>query len=116
MPVIPTKSNRKVQRTIDKTAYAMRNRIERFFNKIKHSRRVATRYDKLASRNDPMLDQVCPHGLGDVGGTRSSCQPSAHCAACCAIAAQQSTFRNHSAHRNFGSLRNPLRSFDYASA
>jgi transposase len=27
----------------------MRNRIERFFNKIKHSRRVATRYDKLAS-------------------------------------------------------------------
>jgi transposase len=48
-PVIPTKSNRKVQREIDKTAYAMRNRIERFFNKIKHSRRVATRYDKLAS-------------------------------------------------------------------
>ncbi len=30
-------------------AYAMRNRIERFFNKSKHSRRVATRYDKLAS-------------------------------------------------------------------
>jgi transposase len=48
-PVIPTKSNRKVQRTIDKAAYAMRNRIERFFNRIKHPRRVATRYDKLAS-------------------------------------------------------------------
>ena len=48
-PVIPTKSNRKVQRTIDKATYAMRNRIERFFNKIKYSRRVATRYDKLAS-------------------------------------------------------------------
>jgi transposase len=48
-PVIPTKSNRKVQRTIDKATYAMRNRIERFFNKIKNSRRVATRYDKLAS-------------------------------------------------------------------
>jgi transposase len=27
----------------------MRNRIERFVNKIKHSRRVPTRYDKLAS-------------------------------------------------------------------
>ena len=48
-PVIPTRSNRRVQRTIDKAAYAMRNRIERFFNKIKHSRRVATRYDKLSS-------------------------------------------------------------------
>jgi hypothetical protein len=32
-PVIPTKSNRRVQRPIDKAAYAMRNRIERFFNK-----------------------------------------------------------------------------------
>lgn len=48
-PVIPTRSNRRAQRTIDKAAYAMRNRIERFFKKIKHSRRVATRYDKLAS-------------------------------------------------------------------
>ncbi len=45
--VIPTKSNRKVQRSISKAAYAMRNRIERFFNKLKHSRRVATRYDQL---------------------------------------------------------------------
>ena len=48
-PVIPTKSNRKIQRPICRTIYAMRNRIERFFCKIKHSRRVATRYDKLAS-------------------------------------------------------------------
>ena len=48
-PVIPTKSNRKVQRPVRSEAYALRNRIERFFNKIKHSRRVATRYDKLAS-------------------------------------------------------------------
>ncbi len=68
--VIPTKSNRKVQRAIDKGTYAMRNRIERFFNKIKHSRRVATRYDKLASsfpassNSQPSdADQVCPHDL-----------------------------------------------------
>jgi transposase len=27
--------------------YALRNRIERFFNRAKNSRRVATRYDKL---------------------------------------------------------------------
>ena len=48
-PVIPTRSNRKIQLTVDKNKYAMRNLIERFFNKLKHSRRVATRYDKLAS-------------------------------------------------------------------
>jgi transposase len=38
-----------MQRKIDKAAYAIPNRIGRFFNKSKHSRRVATRYDKLAS-------------------------------------------------------------------
>src|SRR4029079_3399978 len=31
----------------DKALYALRNRIERFFNYAKNSRRVATRYDKL---------------------------------------------------------------------
>ncbi|WP_341987607.1 IS5 family transposase [Azorhizobium sp. AG788] len=48
-PVVPTKSNRKVPRPVCRQTYAHRNRIERFFNMIKHSRRVATRYDKLAS-------------------------------------------------------------------
>lgn len=47
-PVIPTKSNRKVQRPVDPLLYALRNRIERFFNKLKNARRVATRYDKTA--------------------------------------------------------------------
>ena len=47
--MIPTKSNRKLQRPVDKARYALRNRIERFFNHLKHSRRIATRYDKLAS-------------------------------------------------------------------
>nr|WP_246270368.1 IS5 family transposase [Hongsoonwoonella zoysiae] len=47
--VIPTKSNRRVQRPIEKPKYALRNRIERLFNRLKHSRRIATRYDKLAS-------------------------------------------------------------------
>ena len=28
--------------------YRYRNLVERFFNKLKHSRRIATRYDKLA--------------------------------------------------------------------
>ena len=30
-----------------KPLYSLRNRIERFFNRAKNSRRVATRYDKL---------------------------------------------------------------------
>lgn len=47
-PVIPTKSNRKVQRAVEPLLYALRNRIERFFNKLKNARRVATRYDKTA--------------------------------------------------------------------
>lgn len=45
-PIIPTKVNRKVQRPVDPLLYALRNRIERFFNKLKNARRVATRYDK----------------------------------------------------------------------
>jgi transposase len=47
--VIPPKSNRKVVRLFDKDLYKARNLIERLFNKIKHFRRVATRYDKTAS-------------------------------------------------------------------
>ncbi|WP_156665854.1 IS5 family transposase [Rhizobium bangladeshense] len=45
--VIPPKRNRKLQRHYDADLYKERNRIERFFNKLKQFRRVATRYDKL---------------------------------------------------------------------
>ena len=45
--VIPPKRNRKVPHTYDVDLYKERNRIERFFSKLKHFRRVATRYDKL---------------------------------------------------------------------
>lgn len=48
-PEIPTKRNRRVQHSVNHALYAMRNRIERFFNKLKNSRRVATRYDHTAS-------------------------------------------------------------------
>ncbi|GAA4337729.1 hypothetical protein GCM10023184_33720 [Flaviaesturariibacter amylovorans] len=44
--VIPSKRHRRQQRTIDKDKYKDRNCIERFFGRIKHYRRVATRYDK----------------------------------------------------------------------
>ena len=45
-PEIPTKSNRKVRYSVDKRLYALRARIECFFNKLKNFRRVATRYDQ----------------------------------------------------------------------
>ena len=48
-PEIPTKKNRHVQHTVNRALYATRNRIERFFNRLKNSRRVATRYDHTAS-------------------------------------------------------------------
>jgi len=46
--VIPPKANRKVKRDCDFALYCERNLVERFFNKIKHYRAIATRYDKLA--------------------------------------------------------------------
>ena len=46
--VIPPKRNRKVQPVIDGYIYALRNLVERCFSKLKHSRRLATRYDKTA--------------------------------------------------------------------
>jgi putative transposase len=38
----------------DHARYRERNRIERFFNKLKHFRRTATRYDKLAKPSSPL--------------------------------------------------------------
>jgi transposase len=47
-PVIPPKANRKTLRDCDFVLYCERNLVERFFNKLKHFRAIATRYDKLA--------------------------------------------------------------------
>jgi putative transposase len=47
-PVIPPKANRKMPRVRDFALYCERNLVERFFNKLKHFRAIATRYDKLA--------------------------------------------------------------------
>jgi transposase len=46
--VIPPRRNRRVQPVIDGHIYALRNLVERCFSKLKHSRRLATRYDKTA--------------------------------------------------------------------
>lgn len=46
--VIPPISSRSQKIPYDQTLYRERNRVERFFNKLKQFRRMATRYDKLA--------------------------------------------------------------------
>ena len=46
--VIPSKSNRTVQRHYDKELYKARHLIENFFCKLKQFRAIATRYDKTA--------------------------------------------------------------------
>jgi transposase len=48
LPVIPPKANRKEPIACDFQAYRDRNCIERMFNRLKQSRRIATRYDKTA--------------------------------------------------------------------
>ncbi|WP_293878138.1 MULTISPECIES: IS5 family transposase [unclassified Sphingomonas] len=45
---IPTQRDRRIQRSIDPAIYRRRNAVERYFCKLKHFRRVATRFDKLA--------------------------------------------------------------------
>lgn len=47
VPVIPPMPQRRHQHYYDRILYKERNRIERFFDKLKQFRRVATRYDKL---------------------------------------------------------------------
>jgi len=46
-PVIPPINTRSKKIDYDKELYRERNRVERFFNKLKQFRRIATRYDKL---------------------------------------------------------------------
>lgn len=47
---IPPKSNTKQPWEFDEENYKERNIVERFFNRIKQFRAIATRYDKLAKR------------------------------------------------------------------
>jgi transposase len=46
--VIPCNPTRKRLIPYDFTIYKLRNRIERCFNRLKHFRRIATRYDRRA--------------------------------------------------------------------
>ena len=48
--VIPARSNRKEPRDYDRYLYRERHVVECFIGKIKHYRRIFSRFDKLASR------------------------------------------------------------------
>lgn len=56
--VIPAKKNRKVQRPLNRELYKDRNKVERFFSRVKHYRRIATRYEKTARNYMAMLHLV----------------------------------------------------------
>ena len=47
-PVIPSHPRRSTPLPCDFALYCERNLVERFFNRLKHFRAIATRYDKLA--------------------------------------------------------------------
>ncbi len=47
-PHIPSTRQRLIHRSVNRRIYRQRNLVERFFCKLKHFRRVATHFDKLA--------------------------------------------------------------------
>lgn len=49
-PVIPPRANRKEKREYDAYLYRERHLVECFINKIKHYRRIFSRFEKLAKR------------------------------------------------------------------
>ena len=53
--VIPSSRSRSQAVPYDKHTYGERNLVERFFNKIKHFRRIATRYEKTVVSFAAML-------------------------------------------------------------
>ena len=59
LPMIPMRKNRKVRKVVDMTIYTLRNMVERCFNKMKNSHRLATRYDKTAESFLGFVDVAC---------------------------------------------------------
>jgi len=58
-PVIPPRANRTIQRVYDKTVYKQRNRIERCFSRLKHFRRIATRFEKNKRNFHSLVALAC---------------------------------------------------------
>lgn len=59
MAVIPSRRNRKKRRNFSKLLYRERNRVERFFCRLKQYRGLATRYEKTASSYLAMVHLAC---------------------------------------------------------
>ncbi|WP_276862459.1 transposase, partial [Haematobacter missouriensis] len=59
LPMLPMRKNRKVRKSVDMTIHTLRNMVERCFNKMKNSRRLATRYDKTANSFLGFIDIAC---------------------------------------------------------
>ena len=57
--VIPSKKNRTELRQIDRELYKDHNKVERFIGRVKHYRRVATRYDKSVLSYTSFLHVAC---------------------------------------------------------
>ena len=57
--VIPARASRKRLFPYDEKKYRMRQKVERFFCRIKEFRRIATRYDKLAKTFMAFVHLVC---------------------------------------------------------
>ena len=57
--VIPSKANRKVPIAHNALVYRTRNRIERCFNKLKHFRHIATRFDRRDAYYRAFLHLAC---------------------------------------------------------
>ncbi len=58
-PVLPSMANRKPPRAVDRWPYRERPWVECFMNKIKHFRRLFSRFEKLATRFLGFLNFVC---------------------------------------------------------
>jgi len=56
---LPRKSNERRRGAFDKDVYRQRNQVERFFNRLKQNRRIATRYEKRAVNYLAMITLAC---------------------------------------------------------
>ena len=92
---ISPKRNRKAPICFSPHLYHARNLVERFFNKVKDCRRVATRYDKLAA-NYP---RILPAGVHPPIGARfMSSRPSCDARRRTEVSQEQTGFFRPSSH------------------
>lgn len=59
LAVIPPTRSRRIRRRYDRALYKERNHVERFFNRIKQYRGLATRYEKTSTSYLAMLHLAC---------------------------------------------------------